>query len=301
MRGLGSHALSVLVVAAAACSSGPAVDNAVGERTGPPSRVSSPNAGASLRPRADDAGGESRGREGRGGRAARGSGKRDTRTGGATPAVGPSGKGASVPALGLPAGGRYLYDQTGFEEVCQGNCHRERLPRVQPMTVEVHRSQAGAAVVVSDARVSDTRSIRTTTRFTRAEAAITEVVARFSYGTLRFSNTYQPEPAVAALRFPLEPGASWSGRWDARTSGEYRVRVAAREVVSTSAGRIDAFRLQTFTRFEGEFEGTASSVVWVDALTSAIVKTFGEMHLESAFGTFNSKFRTVLSSGPGYR
>jgi hypothetical protein len=191
-----------------------------------------------------------------------------------------------------PAAGTYLFDQEGYEEFCQATCDRQDLPATQRVEYRYRSRSQGAAVVVSEARSSEERTMRTTTKWTRTTALITEVTTSFEWSGFEFVTTYQPKPPVESLRFPLQVGDRWSGRWEAKTSGEYDISVVAEEG--------DAFRIGTATRFEGEFDGTADITVWLDPDTRSIVAAEGTIDVESGFGTYRSEFDTSLRSGPGY-
>jgi hypothetical protein len=120
---------------------------------------------------------------------------------------------------------------------------------------------------------------------------ITKVVIDFAYGSFNYSQTYEPQPPVESLSFPLEVGKSWRGRWKAQTSGDYRMKVTGVED--------GVYRIETVTNFKGDFSGRAQATVWVDAETRAIVRTDGDIAVASAFGEYSSSFRTTLRSDPG--
>lgn len=200
-----------------------------------------------------------------------------------------------------PAPGRYQYRQSGFERFCQAaRCDEQALPRTQPIQITLREPSPDRAVVVNEIQASENRSVRTTSTFTRRSALVTEVYARFAYEGFTFENTYRPEPPVESLRFPLREGASWSGRWRDSTSGEYSIDVIEVDEVSVEGAAIDAFKLSSVTSFEGEFEGTAKALIWVDPATKVVVKTTGRLDLRSAFGRYITEFSNALRSGPGY-
>ncbi|MFN2525952.1 MAG: hypothetical protein ABR505_06770 [Actinomycetota bacterium] len=209
--------------------------------------------------------------------------------------------GTSEEAALYPAPGEYVYRQDGYEEFCRaGSCDQQDLPRTQPIQVGLTERRPGEATVVTDARVSDSRSVRTTIEHSRSGARITRVVARFRYGSFTFENTYAPRPAAEALRLPLKVGDRWSGSWSAQTSGDYEFAVAAYEKLRAGGRLVDVFRLNTHTVFRGEFEGEADIVTWVDPQRLAVVKTVGAVELRSAFGQFRSRFTTLLRRAPGW-
>ena len=200
-----------------------------------------------------------------------------------------------------PSAGRYIYRQSGFERFCQAaRCEDYDLPPSQPVDISLQEPSPDRAVVISEIRASDNRLVRTTATYTRADALITQVYARFSYEGFTFEETYRPEPPVESLRFPLQEGSSWSGRWKARTSGDYEVDVIGTEQISVGGSTVRAFKLSSVTNFEGEFDGTAKALIWVDPATKAMVKTTGKLDLQSAFGRYITEFTNVLRSGPGY-
>lgn len=200
-----------------------------------------------------------------------------------------------------PAAGRYLYGQSGFERFCQATrCEDQALPKTQPVQIALSEPSPDRAVVVSEIEASGNRTMRTTSTYTRRSALVTEVYARFAYEGFTFENTYRPEPPVESLRFPLREGAAWSGRWKDSTSGEYSIDVLGVEEVKVGGGAVNAFKLSSVTTFEGEFEGSAKALIWVDPATKAMVKTTGRLDLRSAFGRYITEFSNVLRSGPGY-
>ena len=215
----------------------------------------------------------------------------------------PNGGGARNGTGGValfPASGRYVYSQNGYEEFCAATCDRQKLPARQPVTSAVADRSSGSALVVTEMRSSGSRLTRTTTRYSRASADITEVYVKFSYGGYEFNQTYRPQPAVESLRFPIVGGDSWSGSWKGAVSGDYQVSVAGKETLTAGGRSVDAVKLQTRTRFRGDFEGTANATVWVDPRTKAIVRTAGNLAVDSNFGSYSTAFSTALVSGPGY-
>lgn len=204
-------------------------------------------------------------------------------------------------AASYPAAGGYRYEQSGFEEYCQtGSCEREELPPMQSVELSYRRRSSQRATIVSDARISEQRSARTTFRFTKRAALVTEVVVRYSRNGFSFENSYRPDPPVESLRFPLRVGKSWSGRWKAQTSGDYRFEVVDRARVLAGGRSVEAFRLDSVTRFRGEFDGRAAATYLVDPDTRAVVGSQGHMKVSSTFGDFETTFKTRLRSGPGY-
>lgn len=240
--------------------------------------------GAGKRGRAGGSGG----RSGTGGPGDGGAG------GGGDSGGGGGGGGASAD---YPAAGEYVYDQEGFERFCQGpSCSKEDLPPTQTVTATVQSRSAQGTTIVTEARSSESQTLTTTTRYTRARALITRVDVDYSYGGFSFAQTYDPQPPVESLLFPLEVGKSWRGRWKARTSGDYRIRV----VGTSSYGGRTVYELTTVTNFRGDFSGRAQATVWVDPDTRMPVKTDGQIAVASPFGEYTSDFETTLRSGPGY-
>ncbi|MDQ3982739.1 MAG: hypothetical protein M3271_08690 [Actinomycetota bacterium] len=196
-------------------------------------------------------------------------------------------------SFAYPEAGEYVYSQKGWEEFCQGpSCNKEKLPDEQTVTASYTQRSASEATVVTEARSSEQQTLTTTTRYVSDKALITKVVIDFTYGGFTFSQAYDPKPPVESLSFPLEVGKRWSGRWKARTSGDYRMRV-----VDASDG---VYEIETVTNFRGEFSGRAQATIWVDAETRTIVKTDGQVAVASSFGEYSSNFETSLRSGPGY-
>ena len=201
-----------------------------------------------------------------------------------------------------PAAGNYVYDQRGFERMCDTtSCDRQPLPSRQRVSVTYEKRSANEAVVVSEARASRTRTVRTTTHFDRRRARVTKVHASFSYEGFTLNNTYTPQPPVEVFRFPVRAGATWSGRWkDPRVSGSFRVRVVGRDPVTAAGRTVQAFRIQMVTNFKGEFNGRGTTTTWLDPATKAVVAANGTLDLNSAFGRYYTSFKTSLRSGPGY-
>lgn len=200
-----------------------------------------------------------------------------------------------------PAAGRYSYAQSGWEEFCQaGSCDRQDLPDTQMVASKVDGRSGGATTVVTEAQSSEGRVTRTTFRFTDDAALITKVYVRVQYEGFTFENTYDPQPPVESLRFPMQVRAEWSGSWEARTSGDYSISIPGREQVSVGGRAVNAFRVVTATDFRGEFQGHADVTVWIDPATKAIVKSVGDMRLNTAFGGYNTSFEIALRDAPGY-
>lgn len=200
-----------------------------------------------------------------------------------------------------PAAGRYVYRQSGYERFCQAaRCEEQPLPPTQPIDIALRERTPDRAVVINEIRASGNRTVRTTSTFSRDAALVTEVYARFSYEGFTFEETYRPEPPVESLRFPLRDGASWAGRWRDSTSGEYSIDVIGTEQVLVRGRAVNAFKLSSVTTFEGDFDGTAKALIWVDLATKVVVKTTGKLDLTSAFGRYITEFTNTLRSGPSY-
>jgi hypothetical protein len=210
--------------------------------------------------------------------------------GGSSPASSPARSGGAR----SPASGTYVYAQRGFEEFCSPTCERDRLPRRQRIDASIGSRTSSSTVVVTKARASGDRLVRTTTRYTDATARVLEVHLEYSYEGFTFSRTYRPEPPVTSLRFPLAPGDSWSGRWSGDVSGSYSVAVEGRE---TSGGR-RVVQLGTKTRFRGDLKGHANVTLWVDPRDGTVMRTAGNMTADMGFGTYRTGFATSLSSAP---
>ena len=198
-----------------------------------------------------------------------------------------------------PASGRYVYSQDGFEEFCSTTCDRRGLPNTQEIDTRARRG-GGSWIVTTTARASQGRIVRTTARYDRTGASIVRVYLEYSYEGFTFNDTYQPDPPVRSLRFPLEVGDRWSGSWRGDVSGTYSVSVDERETMHAGGRRVGALRLSTRTTFRGDFDGTANTTLWVDPRTKAIVATAGNVNVKSSFGRYSSGFHTRLRSGPAY-
>lgn len=198
-----------------------------------------------------------------------------------------------------PQAGRYVYAQGGYEEFCSPSCERYDLPPRQ--RVEARRSgSSGAVTVVTEAHMSGDRVLRTTTRYTPQSASITDVHTSFNYEGFKFSQTYHPQPPVTSMQLPLDVGAKWSGSWQDDTSGDYRVEVLRREAVTAGGKTCNCFVLDTFTRFRGDFQGTADITAWIDPATNVPVRSRGKIDLTTAFGRYKTAFLISLATGPGY-
>ena len=201
-----------------------------------------------------------------------------------------------------PAAGVYTYRQSGWEEFCDASgCERRDLPATQDVSARYAQRSDDVVVVVTEANASEGRYVRTTTRYTREGAFVTEVHIEFSYENVNFENDYEPDPPVEVLRLPLEPGTTWSGSWRARTSGDYEVAVGQRSRVEVGGRTYRAIAVRSITDFRGDFNGRATGTTWIDTATLAIVKSEGHIDVDSFFGTYKSDFKTTLDHGPGYR
>jgi hypothetical protein len=200
-----------------------------------------------------------------------------------------------------PAAGTYVYDQSGFEEFCDATeCERQDLPPTQQVATSHKDGSGEEVVVVTEAESSDSRYTRTTTRHTRRHALITNVYVRFNYEGFSFNNSYQPDPPVESVRYPLQEGSSWSGEWKDSTSGDYSIAVGASRSVTVGNATVQAYPVRTRTTFTGEFEGNADVITWIDPATAAVVKIEGELRVKSVFGRYASEFSATLRSAPGY-
>ncbi len=177
-----------------------------------------------------------------------------------------SGDGDEEAGFTYPAAGTYTYRRSGYRKICGGSaCDKEKLPQRQDIVTRLTQETDSSAVVVSEEETEDSY-FRSTTRFTSEGAFVLELHTRFSYGGFEFEDTYRPDPPVASLRFPLEVGNRWAGRWKADVSGSYKARVLAREGVALPWGDVQAVKVFSHTEFEGDFEGSADTTVWVDLL-----------------------------------
>ncbi|MFN2588150.1 MAG: hypothetical protein ABR613_08535 [Actinomycetota bacterium] len=240
------------------------------------------------------------GRDGAGtsGNAGGGGAAPGTGGGGASGDDGGSG-GGDAPAY--PAAGEYTYAQEGSEEFCQGpRCEKRRLPETQTVEVTYAERAEESATVVTETRSSDGQRMTTTTRYTPDRALITKVVVEFSYGSFDMTQTYEPRPPVEALQFPLKAGKRWSGSWEARTSGDYTVRVVAVEDFEIDDVPTKVYRIRSVTNFRGEFTGRAQTTLWLDSRTKSLIKTDGKIAVASGFGEYTSSFETLIQHGPGY-
>jgi hypothetical protein len=198
-----------------------------------------------------------------------------------------------------PAAGDYSYAQKGYREFCSGTCDREALPARATTSLRVTGASTNGATVVSEQNAEE-GTVRMTTDYKDRDAHVSEVYTRFAYEGFEFEKTYRPDPPVLSLSWPLDVGRHWEGSWDAEVSGDYEAAVAAREPVVVGGETVQALKVFTVTRFRGDFKGRSDLVVWIDPGTLAIVKTKGFVHLESGFGTYNTKFSSQLLSGPRY-
>ena len=202
----------------------------------------------------------------------------------------------------VPAQGTYSYEQSGFEEFCDAaTCDRQDLPPTQTVRTSYAGGSDRNVIVVTEARASSNRVTRTTTKHTPEGAWITNVRVKFSYEGVTFDNSYQPDPPVEAVRYPLRSGDRWSGEWRDSTSGEYSIAVGDKEAVTVGDSTVQAFPLLTVTTFHGELDGKATVTVWIDPATAAPVKMEGRLRAKSVFGTYRTEFSAVLESAPRYR
>ncbi len=204
-------------------------------------------------------------------------------------------------AAAYPSPGTYVYSQSGTEEFCAGsNCDREQLPPTTREETSITNRASGHTTIVSEMRPAEGRYVRTTFDYSSDVALITEVYYSFDYNGFAFSDDYKPDPPVRSVVFPLSVGKSWSGSWQAKTSGSYSMKVGALEEVTVGGHPVRAYKLNTTERFKGEYRGTAAVTVWVDPETKAIVKTSGALQLANSFGSYDTTFTTVLERGPQY-
>lgn len=200
-----------------------------------------------------------------------------------------------------PPQGAYAFAQRGFEAVCRaGACSRRDLPPRQDLTLRVARRDEGTALVVQEMTSGDWYT-RTHMRFGRHRTHVLEVHVEVQFGAVTFAETYRPQPPVEALRWPLRPGARWSGSWSAGTSGDYRVDVIEQERVRVGGAAVDAIKIETATTFRGDFSGKADILAWIDPIRRVVVKTAGRLDLRSRYGDYHSSFVSRLRRGPGYR
>ncbi|MDQ3916429.1 MAG: hypothetical protein M3323_14050, partial [Actinomycetota bacterium] len=256
-------------------------------------------------PGSNGKGGNGGGEDGGPGKSATGAGGRSKGSadggGGSDDGAGGGGGGTTGDTLPYPAAGEYTYAQDGFEELCQGpNCDKHQLPETQTVDVRYSERSGDSATVVTTTRASDRQTVTTTTRYSPGSALITKVVVDFSFGSFDYSQTYEPQPAIEALLFPLKAGKRWSGKWEARTSGDYRMRVVAVEDFEIDDEPTKVYRISNVTNFKGDFSGRAQTTLWLDSRTKSLIKTDGKIAVASSFGEYTSSFTTLIQHGPGY-
>ncbi|MDQ3645618.1 MAG: hypothetical protein M3345_01630 [Actinomycetota bacterium] len=209
--------------------------------------------------------------------------------------------GESGAARGYPSAGTYLYAQSGYEEFCgAASCDRADLPARQRVEVSDPRRSDGGVIVVVHAAVSDRSSTRTTYRFERDRAVILEMAFTTSSGSFEYTTSYEPKPPIRALVLPLAERGLWSGTWEGRVSGSYRVRIQGRAPVRVGTRTVDAVKLATSATFEGELEGTTSTTLWIDPATYQVLRSEGDTDARSSLGRYRTEFTTALRTGPGY-
>jgi len=201
-----------------------------------------------------------------------------------------------------PASGTYTFAQSGYEEFCDSaaRCDRERLPARQRVRLVYETRNASSAIVVSEQKASKSRLSRTWVRYTPSGAHITKVYIRFEYSGFGLERTYVPEPPVEALRFPLQAGSEWSGRWRASTSGSYEVTVGKERRIAVRGRDVVAYPVRTTTEFRGDFDGKSRITTYVDRRSKAVIAAEGVLNVTSQFGRYTTVFETRLSGGPGY-
>ena len=266
----------------------------VGEPSGDPTEGSSSNSGSRKGSKK-----KSSPEDGASGQADTGASEgNDAGTGSGGPTSQGTGKGRGVVS---PSPGSYTYSQSGYEEFCQGaSCDRTKLPATQTVEVDYQQRSKSSAVAVVDAHVSSRSSTRTTFEFTERGTRILEMVITASTGGLDYSTRYRPEPPIKAIVLPLSTGKSWSGRWKDNVSGNYQIRVVARETLRAGGRTVNAFKLTSKTTFSGELKGHQDLIAWIDPSTGQVVKTAGFTTAESSLGRYETRFETALSGGPGY-
>lgn len=213
-----------------------------------------------------------------------------------------SGRSARAPGTLLVASqGTYEYDQAGHEEFCSSaTCNREELPATQRMVVRYDSKDRDEMVLTVEATVSPRTTTRTLYRVTRQSAEITRLEVDVDYNGFRYTQRYDPQPAIRALVGPLRVGRSWSGRWTADVSGRYSVRVVARESVEVGGTQRRAFKLRTNAVFTGDLEGRSAASIWIDPSNWMILRSVGFTHTSSTLGTYDVRAAVELRSGPGY-
>ena len=266
----------------------------VGEPSGDPTGAGSSNSGSSKGSKKKSS--PQDGATGQVDTGAGGGNDASTGSGGSTPQGGGKDRGVVSPSPGS-----YGYSQSGYEEFCQGaSCDRTKLPATQTVEVDYQQRSKSSAVAVVDAHVSERSSTRTTFEFTDRGTRILEMIITASTGGLDYSTRYRPDPPIKAIVLPLSTGKSWAGRWKDNVSGNYRIRVAARETLRAGGRSVNAFKLTSKTTFSGELNGHQDLTAWIDPSTGQVVKTAGFTTAESSFGRYETRFETALSGGPGY-
>jgi hypothetical protein len=204
--------------------------------------------------------------------------------------------------ISYPDAGRYRFAQQGYEQFCRGAaCDRSALPHIQSVTVSFDERSRSHAVARIRAEVSKRTTNETTSTFERSGVYITKLSTSFAGQGVSYTSDVRPRPPIEALRFPLRVGQRWSGSWQGEVSGRYEVSVARRETVVVGSRSIEAFKLNTRSRFTGEVEGRSTGSVWIDPHTLGIVRSKDFLHAENALGSYETRFEIKVRSGPGYR
>lgn len=200
------------------------------------------------------------------------------------------GGGGASGAVRRPAEGNYALTQDGWEEFCQGGvCEREKLP--PSVAVEIGWTGSDGFQTRSKSGSTD-QTI--SYRLRGDELQISKIVTSSSYRGFSYQTVVDPQPPIVSLRFPLEPGRSWSGRWENRgegPDGSYSGEVLKR-VSAPQRGGEDAFLIELKLFFTGEVKGYTTIKATVAARDLMVLQVRSKTEAQSSFGTYRSEYES---------
>ena len=129
------------------------------------------------------------------------------------------------------------------------------------------------------------------------EGVVTERVRnRVVIGPVTNDKTIDFAPPMFVSRFPFEVGQTWQGKWEGKTSGEYRARCFEHTTLTIGGEKVEVWATEVKMTMRGEIEGTSTVRSWVSPEHVLVVKQYQETEVSSGPADYYSEWSGRLLS-----
>lgn len=204
----------------------------------------------------------------------------------------------------FPTPGEYVYAQSGTETLCSATACGTPRPLPDRMYATVaHAGRAGGADSLGlEFRIAQGRTVRVDARYTSSAAMLQRFRAEFTEAGITQTETIEPQPALALLKFPLSQGARWSGEFtDGESSGRYAFRVIARETIKAGGRQVRAWKIDGSIEASGDGDASIQLTTWIDPESRAFMRLSGSIDATYELARYKASFTQTLISAPANR